>query len=127
MLSRSSSLLRVTASRLTAARLVRSSARAMSTNAPKAGLWARYNELLDTAPLATKAVTSAAICGAGDAACQLFVEKKEEFNVKRLGIMTFLGFSLVAPATHYWCALHRPPVRHFSADRPSFDRSTVVI
>jgi hypothetical protein len=46
MLSRSSSLLRVTASRLTAARLVRSSARAMSTNAPKTGPWARYNELL---------------------------------------------------------------------------------
>ena len=47
MLSRPSSLLRVTASRLTAARLVRSTAaRAMSTNAPKTGLWARYNELL---------------------------------------------------------------------------------
>jgi hypothetical protein len=68
MLSRSSSLLRVTTSRLTAARLVRSTARAMSTNAPKAGLWARYNELLDTAPLATKAVTSAALWAKGSGA-----------------------------------------------------------
>lgn len=61
-----------------------------------------YGEALESKPLLTKGLTSAAMVGVGDAVCQLTLETDTQFNAKRLGIMTFLGGALIAPVLHVW-------------------------
>jgi hypothetical protein len=68
---------------------------------PQPSLWQRYVDLLEKHPIPTKVATSALLVGGGDIACQKFVEE-QPIDAKRLGIMTFLGGALVAPALHVW-------------------------
>ena len=84
------------------AMLRRTVTRHFSSGSAPPGLWGRYVELLEAFPFATKVVTSAFIVGGGDIACQKLVEKQENLDTKRLGIMTFLGGALVAPVLHFW-------------------------
>ena len=73
--------------------------RAFST--PSRGLDA-YANALTRWPLLTKGLTSAALVGAGDAACQLVVEKKDAVDLGRFGRMALLGGVLIAPTLHVW-------------------------
>ncbi|GAB4814665.1 hypothetical protein N2152v2_001711 [Parachlorella kessleri] len=66
------------------------------------GLWAAYLALLDRRPLATKAVSAAVLNGLGDIIAQLGFEKGHDFDWRRLGVFTFLGFIFIGPALHYW-------------------------
>eukprot|EP00887_Chlorella_sp_A99_P003864 scaffold11.g3864.t1 len=66
------------------------------------GLWAGYLALLDRQPLATKAITAAALNGLGDVIAQLQFEKDGAFNWRRLGVFAFLGLVLIGPALHAW-------------------------
>ena len=71
-------------------------------------MWSRYSRLLESRPLTTKVVTSAAVTGTGDLSCQLVLEGAEELDVKRLSTFTTLGGLLVAPTLHNWYSwLHR--------------------
>ena len=62
----------------------------------------RYGAALERWPLLTKALTSAALVGAGDVACQLVVEKNDAVDLGRFGRMAFLGGVLIAPTLHVW-------------------------
>ena len=42
-----------------------------------APMWSRYARLLESRPLTTKVVTSAAVTGTGDLSCQLVLEGAE--------------------------------------------------
>jgi hypothetical protein len=68
----------------------------------KSSLWHRYVDLLEKHPIPTKVGTSAFLVGGGDIACQKLVEGQASVDIKRLGIMTFLGGALVAPVLHVW-------------------------
>ena len=62
-----------------------------------------YSHMLETKPLATKSVTSFMIVGAGDLMTQVLIEDREDgVDVKRFGIMCFLGGTLVGPWLHVW-------------------------
>ncbi|KAJ0412655.1 hypothetical protein ATCC90586_002285 [Pythium insidiosum] len=65
-------------------------------------LWARYSALLVSHPVPTKVATACGIAAIGDINCQLFIERNERFDGKRLFIFTFLGGVLVAPVLHVW-------------------------
>lgn len=66
------------------------------------GFFGWYNAKLESAPLLTKAITSGLIGAAGDIFAQAFIEEKSEFDLRRLGIFTFLGAALLAPVLHVW-------------------------
>ena len=58
--------------------------------------------------VASQAVSSAVIGGAGDLTCQLVFEAREEVDVWRLCVFTALNGGLVAPTLHRWYSwLHR--------------------
>lgn len=61
-----------------------------------------YLKLLEMYPLLTKSVTSALLNLIGDLACQILIDKVPTVDVKRTFIFTFLGFTLVGPALHFW-------------------------
>ena len=61
-----------------------------------------YSSALERWPLMTKALTSAALVGAGDVACQVAVEKKDAVDLGRFGRMALLGGVLIAPTLHVW-------------------------
>ena len=65
-------------------------------------MWARYANAMRTAPLATKALTSAGISAAGDAGCQLLVERREALDAQRSAKMALMGGLMVGPALHFW-------------------------
>ena len=70
------------------------------------GPWARYLELLETNPLATKAITSGVISGAGDWTCQaIYNEEGAGIDWARLGKFSLLGAALVGPTLHVWYGL----------------------
>ena len=74
------------------------------------GLWRSYSKALETHPMAVKAVTSGAICGAGDAACQVVHslavpadgKAKLSFDALRTLRFTAVGSVLLAPMLHVW-------------------------
>ncbi|KAI3868027.1 hypothetical protein MKX03_035243 [Papaver bracteatum] len=61
-----------------------------------------YLKLLEMYPLLTKSVTSALLNLIGDLACQILIDKVPTVDVQRTFIFTFLGFTLVGPALHFW-------------------------
>lgn len=62
----------------------------------------RYLELLDSAPLATKAVTAGALVVVGDAISQVAVERRSSYDWVRSGRMFAFGLCVSGPAMHYW-------------------------
>lgn len=66
-------------------------------------LWARYNTLLQTKPMLTRAVTSGVILGAADLACQK-MEGAEKIDLQRVGSMAITGTLFVGPAVTKWYA-----------------------
>ena len=60
-----------------------------------------YARLLQTHPIATKTVTSAALFGLGDLMSQTQFEKKAAIDQPRLARMVAWG-GLFAPLAHYW-------------------------
>ena len=68
---------------------------------------AKYNQLLEKHPLATKIISSAVIFALGDIICQTVIEKKtfkNGFNWKRTMVMTSVGSLYTAPLLHFWYA-----------------------
>lgn len=70
-------------------------------------LFAWYSNKLDTHPLTTKCLTSGLISASGDICCQTFFEndgknKSKKWDMYRTARMSFLGFALIAPVTHFW-------------------------
>ena len=62
-----------------------------------------YSNLLIKYPVRTKAVTSGLISASADIICQkYFSENNKEFDYKRFGKFTFLGFAFIGPVLHYW-------------------------
>lgn len=77
--------------------------------APPSELWQEYLGLLQTAPLPTKAVTAAAIIGAGDAAAQAVENAKAEGGDVRQGVdaarvarWALFGLILQGPWNHFF-------------------------
>ena len=77
--------------------------------------WTKYNGLLQGGgwqSVATKCVTSAGIVGAGDVACQIFIEKRNfsgfvssdhrQLDLQRFCRFAFLGGAFIAPCLHIW-------------------------
>lgn len=68
-----------------------------------AGLWARYNALLEAQPLLTKALTSLTGFTAGDVLAQSFIEKDgKDFDIMRTVRMGSFGFLLHGTTGHYF-------------------------
>lgn len=68
-----------------------------------AGLWARYNALLESQPLLTKALTSLTGFTAGDILAQCFVEKDgKPYDVMRTIRLGSFGFLLHGTTGHYF-------------------------
>jgi protein Mpv17 len=68
-----------------------------------AGLWARYNALLEAQPLLTKALTSLTGFTAGDALAQSFIESGDKpYDVMRTIRMGSFGFLLHGTTGHYF-------------------------
>ena len=76
-------------------------------------LWNDYLQLLDSAPLPTKAVTAGLIIGAGDLSAQVIesvLQKKDEaadaettgIDLARVGRWAAFGFFLQAPWNHFF-------------------------
>ncbi|CAM9679690.1 unnamed protein product, partial [Ectocarpus fasciculatus] len=61
-----------------------------------------YVRNLETRPVLTKCVTSAAISAGADATCQYLESTKKKFDFARFGKFTLLGMVLVGPTLHYW-------------------------
>ena len=72
-----------------------------------AGLGAWYYRMLETRPVLTKSVTSALICAAGDATCQLAIEGvgPDGYDFLRTGRFATIGMCLVGPVMHNWFGL----------------------
>lgn len=61
-----------------------------------------YSHWLNTYPLLTKAISSAAIVASGDVFAQLVVERSEEFSFRRLLTMGIMGGVIIGPVLHVW-------------------------
>jgi protein Mpv17 len=66
------------------------------------GLWARYNKLLDTQPLFTKALTSLTGFTLGDILAQNFVEKSGDYDIMRTLRLGSFGFLIHGTTGHYF-------------------------
>lgn len=67
------------------------------------GLWARYNSMLDTQPLLTKALTSLTGFTAGDILAQCFIEGGDKpYDPMRTFRMGSFGFLLHGTTGHYF-------------------------
>jgi len=68
-----------------------------------AGLWARYNALLDAQPLLTKALTSLTGFTVGDVLAQCFIEQSDKpYDLMRTVRMGSFGFLLHGTTGHYF-------------------------
>lgn len=68
-----------------------------------AGLWARYNKLLDAQPLLTKALTSLTGFTVGDILAQSFIENEgKPYDIMRTVRMGSFGFLLHGTTGHYF-------------------------
>ena len=68
-----------------------------------AGLWARYNALLDSQPLLTKALTSLTGFSVGDILAQKFIEDSDKpYDVMRTIRMGSFGFFIHGTTGHYF-------------------------
>lgn len=68
-----------------------------------AGLWARYNALLDAQPLLTKALTSLTGFTVGDILAQSFIEQSDKpYDVMRTIRLGSFGFLLHGTTGHYF-------------------------
>ena len=68
-----------------------------------AGLWARYNKLLEAQPLLTKALTSLTGFTVGDVLAQSFIENEgKPYDVMRTVRMGSFGFLLHGTTGHYF-------------------------
>jgi protein Mpv17 len=68
-----------------------------------AGLWARYNMLLEAQPLLTKALTSLTGFTAGDVLAQKFVEPDDKpYDIMRTVRLGSFGFLLHGTTGHYF-------------------------
>jgi hypothetical protein len=66
------------------------------------GLWTRYNKLLDTQPLFTKALTSLTGFTLGDILAQNFVEKSGDYDIMRTLRLGSFGFLIHGTTGHYF-------------------------
>jgi protein Mpv17 len=69
---------------------------------PFMGAWKRYNELLDEKPLLMKALTSFVGFALGDILAQIFIQKNDPFDFKRLARMASFGFLVHGTSSHWF-------------------------
>jgi hypothetical protein len=69
---------------------------------PAAGLWSRYAELLERHPLIVKSLTAGLLNALADAICQVFVERGQAFDLRRLISFVAIGVFMSGPGLHYW-------------------------
>ncbi|CAK9225621.1 unnamed protein product [Sphagnum troendelagicum] len=65
-------------------------------------LWARYMENLDRYPLVVKSLTAGCLNALADLICQVFVEKVDTVEIKRLLSFVAIGIFMSGPGLHYW-------------------------
>lgn len=67
--------------------------------------------LLEEAPIATKALSTAVLNGLGDMIAQILIEQRyssADWDLRRFGIQCFLGGAFIGPVLHFWyTALNR--------------------
>ncbi|KAH8961189.1 hypothetical protein BDL97_05G038200 [Sphagnum fallax] len=68
-------------------------------------LWARYMENLDRHPLVVKSLTAGCLNALADLICQVFVEKVDTVEIKRLLSFVAIGIFMSGPGLHYCLSL----------------------
>ena len=71
------------------------------SSSKNSGLLDKYTALLDSNPLATKAITSLVITAAGDVGCQCLMEDGD-FDFQHFFIFSGMGLFVVGPTLHFW-------------------------
>jgi hypothetical protein len=62
----------------------------------------RYMENLDRHPLVVKSLTAGCLNALADLICQVFVEKVDTVEIKRLLSFVAIGIFMSGPGLHYW-------------------------
>jgi len=76
-------------------------------------LFARYSNALIEKPYKTKMITTCVLTAAGDAVCQLFVEKKKltkNYDFRRSFSLAFISGIIATPLIHLWYMRGAPAI-----------------